>query len=246
MDKLTPLGLLIAFVGVIGGFAVEGGVVGTLFHIPAFFIVFGGTLGATLLQSHMDLFLRALRILPKVLFPPDLHMEQGIESISRWSFECRQNGFLSLEEEALHEVDPFISKALNMLVDGVEPEILRSSLDADIFLEYDKNIKASKFFEAMGGYSPTIGIIGAVLGLIQAMTNLQQPELLGQGIATAFVATVYGVGFANFIYIPVANKLKAQSQNESLYKEMMLEGFCGIASGDNPRSIELKLSAYIR
>lgn len=244
MDKLTLLGIAVALAAVLGGFVVEGGLVGTLFQLPAFLIVFGGTLGAVMLQSSGPQFIKGLSLLKWVLIPPSVDVGSGIARISHWANESRQHGFLVLESEALNEEDDFTGKGLNLLVDGVEPELLRNAMDIELSLQKEHLIRCARIYESMGGYSPTIGIIGAVLGLIQAMSHIKDPQQLSAGIATAFVATIYGVGFANFIYLPVANKLKHVIYQQMLYKEMLIEGLFSIANGESPRSIELKLSCY--
>ena len=244
MDKLTVLGFVTALVAVLGGFIVEGGVISTLFQLPAFVIVFGGTLGAVMLQSTDRQFIKGLSLLKWMIIPPKIDVETGIERISHWATESRQHGFLVLESEALNEEDEFTGKGLNLLVDGVEPEMIRDAMDIELSLQKEHLIRSARIYESMGGYSPTVGIIGAVLGLIQAMSHIKNPEMLALGIATAFVATIYGVGFANFIYLPVANKLKHLIYQQMLYKEMLIEGLFSIANGESPRSIELKLSSY--
>ncbi|WP_199611237.1 flagellar motor protein [Flocculibacter collagenilyticus] len=244
MDKLSIAGLLLAILAVIGGFVIEGGALITLFHFPAFLIVFGGTIGAVMLQSPASQFQRGLLMSKWVFATPVYDVDEGIERISHWANEARQNGFLALENEAIAESDTFINKGLNLLVDGAESEVIRDALDIELTLEREHLLKSARIFDSMGGYSPTIGIIGAVLGLIQAMANIKDPTSLGNGIATAFVATIYGVGFANLLFIPVAEKLKAVVYQQMLYKEMLIEGILSIANGENPRSIELKLSSY--
>jgi chemotaxis protein MotA len=244
MDRLTLLGFVTALFAVVGGFVVEGGSLSTLFQLPAFMIVFGGTLGAVMLQSNTEQFVKGMSLLKWIIMPPSIDIDTGIERISHWATESRQHGFLVLESEALDEDDEFTHKGLNLLVDGTEPMLLRDAMDIELSLQKEHLIRSAKIYDAMGGYSPTIGIIGAVLGLIQAMSHIQDPDKLAVGIATAFVATIYGVGFANFVYIPVANKLKHIIYQQMLYKEMMVEGLFSIANGESPRSIELKLSSY--
>lgn len=244
MDKLTLLGFFTALLAVVGGFVVEGGLIGTLFQLPAFLIVFGGTLGAVMLQSNKAQFSKALSLLKWVFVPPLIDVGRGIERLSHWAAESRQHGFLVLESEALNEEDEFTGKGLNLLVDGVDPELLRDTMDLELSLQKEYLTRCARVYESMGGYSPTIGIIGAVLGLIQAMSHIKEPDMLALGIATAFVATIYGVGFANFVYLPIANKLKYIIYQQMLYKEMLIEGLFSIANGESPRSIELKLSSY--
>jgi chemotaxis protein MotA len=244
MDKLSISGLLIAILAIYLGFIIDGGSISSLLELPAFIIVFGGTLGAVMLQSSQIQFLHAITLLKWLFVPPKYDVEQGIESIVEWAEKARESGFLSLEYIAEEENDFFVNKGLNLLVDGAEVENLRVSLELDLDLYREHNLRSAHVFESMGGYSPTIGILGAVLGLIHAMSNLADPELLGQGIATAFVATIYGVGFANLIYLPVANKIKAIVHQQTMYREMMTEGIIAIALAENPHAIENKLSAF--
>lgn len=244
MDKLSIFGLLIAISAIYLGFIFDGGSISSLLELPAFIIVFGGTLGAVMLQSSQVQFLHAITLLKWLFVPPKYDVEQGIESIVQWAEKARESGFLSLEFIAEEENDFFVNKGLNLLVDGAEVENLRVSLELDLDLYREHNLRSAHVFESMGGYSPTIGILGAVLGLIHAMSNLADPQLLGQGIATAFVATIYGVGFANLIYLPIANKIKAIVHQQTMYREMMTEGLIAIALAENPHAIENKLSAF--
>ena len=244
MDKLSISGLLIAILAIYLGFIIDGGSISSLLELPAFIIVFGGTLGAVMLQSSQVQFLHAITLLKWLFVPPKYDVEQGIESIVEWAEKARESGFLSLEYIAEEENDFFVNKGLNLLVDGAEVENLRVSLELDLDLYREHNLRSAHVFESMGGYSATIGILGAVLGLIHAMSNLADPELLGQGIATAFVATIYGVGFANLIYLPIANKIKAIVHQQTMYREMMTEGIIAIALAENPHAIENKLSAF--
>lgn len=244
MDRLSVFGLVVAFLAIYLGFIIEGGSIGTLFELPAFIIVFGGTLGAVMLQSSTKQFIHALSLLKWIIYPPNYDVEEGISNIVTWADKARESGYLALENIALDEEDTFTNKGLNLLVDGVEPEQFKLSLELDLDLYREHNLRSASVFESMGGYSPTIGILGAVLGLIQAMGHLSNPELLGQGIATAFIATIYGVGFANLIYLPIANKIRAIIHQQTMYREMVCEGLFAIAHGENPHSIENKLSAF--
>ncbi len=244
MDKLSISGLLIAILAIYFGFIIDGGAISSLLQLPAFIIVFGGTLGAVMLQSSQSQFFHAMTLLKWLFIPPKYDIEKGIISIVNWSEKARESGFLSLEHIAEEEEDFYTNKGLNLLVDGVDVENLRVSLELDLDLYREHNLRSAHVFESMGGYSPTIGILGAVLGLIHAMSNLADPQLLGQGIATAFVATIYGVGFANLIYLPVANKIKAIVHQQTMYREMMTEGLISIALAENPHAIENKLSAF--
>ena len=244
MDKLSIAGLIIAILAIYLGFVIDGGSIAALLEFPAFIIVFGGTIGAVMLQSSQSQFFHAMSLLKWMMVPPQHDVEHGIKSIVLWAEKARELGFLSLENIAEKEEDFFINKGLNLLVDGVDVEKLRTALELDLELYHQHNMRSAHVFESMGGYSPTIGILGAVLGLIHAMSNLADPQLLGQGIATAFVATIYGVGFANLIYLPVANKIKAVVNQQTMYREMMVEGLISIALAENPNAIENKLSAF--
>ncbi|MGB8971748.1 MAG: flagellar motor protein [Pseudomonas capeferrum] len=229
----------------VGGNFLEGGHVGALLNGPAGLIVLGGTLAAALLQSPLPAFKRALQILRWILFPPRVDLAGGIDRVVNWSLTARKEGLLGLEGVADAEPDPYARKGLQLLVDGAEPEAIRSILEVDFLTQEGRDIQAAKVFESMGGYAPTIGIIGAVMGLIHVMGNLADPSQLGNGIAVAFVATIYGVASANLILLPIANKLKAIVMRQSRYREMLLEGLLSIAEGENPRSIELKLQGFM-
>ena len=228
MDVLSLIGLILAFVAIVGGNFLEGGHVGALLNGPAALIVLGGTLAAALLQSPLASFKRALQILRWIIFPPRVDLAGGIDRVVNWSLTARKEGLLGLEGVA-----------------DAEPESVRSILEVDFLTQEARDIQAAKVFESMGGYAPTIGIIGAVMGLIHVMGNLADPSQLGNGIAVAFVATIYGVASANLILLPVANKLKANVMRQSRYREMLLEGLLSIAEGENPRSIELKLQGFM-
>lgn len=244
MDKLSITGLLIAIVAIYAGFSLDGGNLSALLELPAFIIVFGGTIGAVMLQSTLPQFKHALSLLSWVFKPPIYDMERGINEIVTWAGEAREHGFLALEDTALEIEDSYTQKGLNLLVDGVNVENFKNTLELDLELYREHGLRSANIYESMGGYSPTIGILGAVLGLIHAMGHLTEPELLGQGVATAFIATIYGVGFANLLYIPIANKIKNLVEHQTIYREMVLEGLVAIANGENPHAIENKLSAF--
>ncbi|SDR96152.1 chemotaxis protein MotA [Halopseudomonas xinjiangensis] len=245
MDILSIIGVILAFVAILGGNYLEGGHAGALLNGPAAVIVIGGTLGAAFIQTPLPVFKRSLVILRWIILPPPNRLREGIAQVINWSTVARKEGLLGLESIADTEADPFARKGLQLLVDGSEPEALRSILEVDMVTRENHDLAAAKVFESMGGYSPTIGIIGAVMGLIHVMGNLADPSLLGRGIAVAFVATIYGVALANLFLLPVANKLKAVVMQQSCYREMLLEGLMSIAEGENPRSIEMKLEGFL-
>ncbi|CAE6908751.1 MULTISPECIES: flagellar motor protein [Pseudomonas] len=245
MDVLSLIGIVLAAVAILGGNFLEGGHASALLNGPAALIVIGGTLGAALLQTPMPVFKRALVIVRWIFIAPAIDLAGGIDRVVGWSMVARKEGLLGLEVLADGEPDPYARKGLQLLVDGVEPELIRSILEVDLYTQEGRDIQAAKFFECMGGYAPTIGIIGAVMGLIHVMGNLADPSMLGSGIAVAFVATIYGVGFANLLLLPIANKLKAIAMRQSRYREMLLEGLLSISEGENPRAIELKLQGFM-
>ncbi len=246
MDILSILGVLMALIAIIGGNLLDGGHTASLMQLTALLIVVGGTLGAVMVQTPLHTFLRAMKISRWVFVPFKLNPEEAAEKIVGWSNIARREGLLGLEAIAEDEPDPFARKGLQLLVDGSEPEIIRSILEVEIDNKEYQDIQAAKVFDGMGGYSPTIGIIGAVMGLIHVMNNLADPSKLGSGIATAFVATIYGVGFANLLFLPMANKLKSNIHNLTQFREMIVEGVIAIAEGENPRNIETKLQGFYR
>ena len=245
MDILSIVGLVIAFVAILSGSVLEGGNLGHLFQLTAFVIVIGGTVGAVLVQTTLPTFWRSIMIVRWVFVTPQIDLNETIDKIVNWSQLSRREGLLALENVSETETDPFSRKGLQMLVDGNEPETIRDVMETEINTIEHEDMLAAKVFESMGGYSPTIGILGAVLGLIHVMNNLADPEKLGSGIATAFVATIYGVGFANLILLPIAGKLKTLVKRQSVQFEMTLEGIVSISEGENPRSLQAKLQSFI-
>jgi chemotaxis protein MotA len=245
MDALSLIGIVLALVAIIGGNYIEGGHIGALLNGPAALIVVGGTLGASFLQTPMSVLKRALVVVRWIFFPPSIDLQGGVDRVVGWSMTARKEGLLGLEPIADAEPDPYSRKGLQLLVDGAEPEAIRSILEVDMLTQEDRDIQAAKVFESAGGYAPTIGIIGAVMGLIHVMGNLADPAQLGSGIAVAFVATIYGVSFANLLLLPISNKLRGVVMRQSRYRELILEGILSIAEGENPRSIELKLQGFM-
>ncbi len=245
MDRLSPIGLLVSLAAIIGGQALEGGHLLSLVQVTAFMIVIGGTAGAVMLQSSPATFLLGLRLFPWVFQAPALDFRRSLDMLVEWSTVARRGGLLALEARMAETEDPYVRKGLQLLVDGAEPAVLRSCLELEIDLFEEVHRQGAKVWESAGGYAPTIGILGAVLGLIHVMENLSDPARLGGGIAVAFVATIYGVGAANLLFLPVAGKLKAIIGRQVRLREMLLDGFEAIANGENPRNIELKLEAYL-
>jgi len=245
MDMISIFGVLLSFTAILGGQWLEGGHMGSLLQFTAFIIVMGGTIGACMLQFTPSVFMRGIQLLPWVIFPPKIMYEQVISQVLGWGATSRRGGLLSLEPLVDEMTDPFMKKGLQMLVDGGEPERLREALEVDMTAYEDYYRQAARVWESAGGYSPTIGILGAVMGLIHVMENLSDPSKLGAGIAVAFVATIYGVGAANLFFLPIANKIKYLISLEMMKREMVLEGLVSISNGENPRAIEVKLRGYI-
>ena len=245
MDVLSIVGLVMGIGAVLLGNALEGGHLSSLFQPTALLIVCGGTVGATMLQTPLPVFLHALKSAVSVFFPPGNLGSGTIAQIVNWSQIARKEGLLGLETVVETEPDRFARKGLQLLVDGTEPDAIRNILEVEMGVRDHEGTQCAKVYEGMGGYSPTVGIIGAVMGLIHVMQNLSDPSKLGSGIAVAFVATIYGVGLANLVFLPVSNKLKALAYNKTLHHEMIIEGIVSISRGENPRSIETRLQGFL-
>ena len=244
MDWGSLAGLVLALAAIAGGQWVEGGKLAALVQPAAMTIVLGGTLGAVLLQNGMGTLWRGLRLAGKAFAPQPPFYEALIASIQGWSKTARADGFLQLERFLTDQRDPFIAKGMRMLVDNVEAEALRSILETDIDSYERWERQSIRVWEAAGGYAPTIGILGAVLGLMRVMDNLGEPALLGSGIAVAFVATVYGVGLANLVCLPIANKLKKQLALELLKRTMLADALVSIARGENSGVIQERMNSH--
>ncbi|HTT62640.1 MAG TPA: flagellar motor protein [Bryobacteraceae bacterium] len=245
-DLATLGGLALAVVGILGGLVLEQGRVKDVAQLTAAIIVLGGTLGAVMVTTPMDVLRTAVSQIPSVFFETSHAPEALIEQIIVYAAKARKNGIVSLEGEADSVADPFLRKALNLAVDGTDLLELRRMMELEIAVEESRGESAAKVYEAAGGYAPTIGIIGAVLGLIQVMKHLANIDEVGRGIAVAFVATVYGVASANILFLPAGSKLRSRLQAAVQMRELVLEGVLGIAEGLNPKLIRIKLEAYAR
>jgi chemotaxis protein MotA len=244
-DFATIAGLLLAVGGIVAGLMMEGGKIKDVAQVSAAIIVLGGTLGAVMVTTPLSVIIRAAKQIGSVFFPKTESMSAKIDEIIDFATQARKNGIVSLESRAAEIKDPFLKKALDLTVDGIEPAKIRDIMELEIAL-YEQNAEAeAKVYEAAGGYAPTIGIIGAVLGLIQVMKNLANIDEVGRGIAVAFVATVYGVASANIFFLPAASKLKARAHDLVRTRELILEGILGIAEGINQKLIKVKLEAYL-
>ncbi|HLI83462.1 MAG TPA: flagellar motor protein [Bryobacteraceae bacterium] len=243
-DLATLAGIGLALAGILGGLILEKGSIQDVAQFTAAMIVLGGTFGAVLVTTPLPVFLRALAGLRDVFLEKSNSASETIETLIRFATQARKQGIVSLESETGTVPDPFLRKALNLAVDGTDLNEIRNMMELDIELSEQVEEQKAKVWEAAGGYSPTIGIIGAVMGLIQVMKHLDDIKEVGHGIAVAFVATVYGVATANILFLPSANKLRARMQQARLLKELTLEGVIGIVEGLNPTLIRLKLSAF--
>ncbi len=245
-DWATLGGLTVAAAAILGGLLLEGGKVGDVAQLTAAIIVLGGTLGAVMITTPVPTLWAAAKKLPDVFRQEPVASASVIEQILGFAVQARKGGIVSLEEEAYRLKDPFLRKALSLAVDGGDVRDIRSIMELEIQMAEQRGYEEAKVFESAGGYAPTIGILGAVLGLIQVMKHLEDIDRVGHGIAVAFVATIYGVGAANLFFLPVANKLKHRLEHTLELKELMLEGVIKIAEGLNPRLIRMHLEAYLR
>ena len=244
MDKLSLLGLLVAFGGSLGGQLVEGGSAEVLLQGAAFLIVCGGTVGAVKLQSSYKVFITGIKMAGWVFVTPKLSPQKLVFQIAGWSTLARKEGILALEPQIALNRDPFVKKGLQLVVDGNSAEKIHEVLEIDNITHEKFQFQSARIWESAAGYSPTIGILGAVLGLVHIMQNLSDPSKLGAGIAVAFISTIYGVGLANLVYLPIANKLRSLITQQMVMREILIDGLVAIASGENPRYIENKLQGY--
>ncbi len=245
MDLGAILALIVGIGTILLGNALEGGSPLALVQPAAFFIVIGGTLGATMLGSSFSDFVDALRALRIVFAKPDFELEKDIEQLTEYALMARRDGIIVLESAALASTDPFMGRALLLAVDGADERRMRDNLEVLLYNAEEERAKSARIWEQAGGYSPTIGIIGAVLGLIQVMQNLANVAEVGRGISVAFVATVYGVAFANLFCLPIAAKLRARAKDEMRRLEMIFEGALAIQEGQNPLLVREKLENFV-
>lgn len=245
MNLLSMAGILLAIIAIFGANYLEGGGLEELLNLPALLIVLGGTLAAVLIQSSRQELSRAITLLGAVLTKSEPNYRDGINNVVSWCVLARRKGLLALEDQIAGQSDSFVRNGLQMLVDGRSPEVIRVTLETEMVSRENRDLQAAKVLESMGGYAPTMGIVGAVLGLIHVMSNLADPANLGAGIATAFVATIYGVATANLLFLPLFYKIRAMILKRFYFQEMMLEGLLSVAEGQNPRIIQLRLQGYL-
>jgi chemotaxis protein MotA len=245
LDIATIIGIVLALGSILGGQVLEGGHPGSIIQLTAFVIVMGGTLGAVCVQNPLSVVLRGVSLLKLGITDPKHDNKGTITTIIDLANVSRKQGLLALEGKLKDIHDPFFRKGVQLIVDGTDPKAVHEILEIDVEFQEEEGLKAAKVWEAAGGYAPTIGIIGAVLGLIHVMENLADPSKLGSGIAVAFVATVYGVGAANLFFLPLASKLKFKLKEEAASRIMIIMGLVGLAQGENPRLLQEKLEGYL-
>jgi chemotaxis protein MotA len=245
VDILSLAGVVIGFGAIVLTMTIDGGNLGSLVQLSAAIIVGGGTVGAVLVQTPPAIFLRGCKMLVWVFMPPRDDRQELVRNILEWLRIARRQFILALDPVAEEQSDPFIRQGLRLVVDGIEAAQIRVVLEAMITTQEHEEMLASEMFEAMGGYAPTVGILGAVMGLITVMSHLEDPTKLGSGIATAFVATVYGVGAANLIFLPIGNKLKVLVRQRMRRLEMITEGMVGIAILEQPMQFEMRLRSLL-
>ena len=245
MDFASIGGILLAIVGILAGMMIEGGNIGQITQPTAAMIVIGGTMGAVMLQFPLKTFLAALKQAMTIFFSSGAHGEVVLKQLVQFANKARKSGIVSLDQDLGSVEDPFLKQALMLAIDGTEPNEVRKIMQLELENKAEMEEKIPQVFEAAGGYSPTVGIIGAVLGLIQVMQHLDNITEVGRGIAVAFVATIYGVALANLVCLPAAGKLKIRHREEQMVKEMMLEGVISILEGMNPRMMETKLRTFL-
>lgn len=245
MDRGSIIGLLLGLVGILAGQFIEGGSIASLFHPAALLIVLSGTVGAVLLQNNLSDFIASLKMTRSVFFTPEDDREELASRVRKWSELSRKEGIMALEDFINRESEPFIKKGLLLMTDGTPPDKIREILAIDLYFYETQQRNRAKIWSAAGGYSPTIGILGAVLGLIHVMEHLSNPEKLGAGIAVAFVATIYGVGLANLVFLPIANKMRLIIQQELKRREMLINAWVSIANGDHPKIVSERLDSYL-
>jgi len=245
MDLATVIGLVLAWGALLGALLMEGGELRVMINLPAALLVFGGTIGAAVISFRMNQIMEVPSILSIAFREKTLELPDVIRQLVRLAEKARRDGLLALEEESRRLHDPFLKRGLRLAIDGTDPELLRGVLETEIQLLQARHRAGESIFITLGGFAPTLGIIGTVMGLIHMLANLSDPGKMGPLIAGAFIATLYGVSSANLIFLPIANKLRMRSSEEALAREVMLEGILSIQAGDNPRLVEEKLKAYL-
>lgn len=245
MDLATIIGMLLAWGALIGSLVMEGGELKALINLPAALLVFGGTVGAATVSFRMSQIMGLPGVLAQAFREKTYDLAEVIAMMVGFAEKARREGLLTLEEEAREINDPFLQRGMRLAIDGTEPELVREILTTELHFLQARHKTGESIFTTMGGFAPTLGIIGTVMGLIHMLANLSDPAKMGPLIAGAFIATLYGVSSANLIFLPIGNKLKARSAEEVVVREIMMEGILAIQAGDNPRIVEEKLKAFL-
>ncbi len=245
MDLATIVGLVLGIGAVLVSFTMEGGHLSALIQAPAIILVIVGTVGASIVTTSFGQLRNLPRLLKIVLFHQTLDPRQLIDLIYKLSQKSRRNGLLSLEKDITHIPDAFLRKAIQLAVDGFETTKIREILEIEMSYMHERHKMGSAFFQKLGGFSPTLGIMGTVLGLIHALSSIEDTSNMASAIAGAFIATLWGVAMANLVYLPIADKLRAKHQDEAVYLEIISEGVISLAMGDNPRVIKMKLLSFL-
>lgn len=245
MDVTTVIGLTMGVGAVLASFLLEGGKVTSLFQLPAVILVIFGTFGAATITTSFGQLLNLPGILKVAFFDKKVNPQELIETIFNLAQKTRKTGLLSLEADLEKIKDPFFRKALQLAIDGFDTNKIREILDIEISYIEERHRAGAIFFQKLGGFSPTLGIMGTVLGLIHALSSTENTSNMASAIASAFIATLWGVAMANLIYLPISDKLKAKHQEEALHLELIKEGIISIAVGENPRVIKMKLLSFL-
>jgi len=245
MDLASVIGLIVAFAGVVGGFTLEGGGLGSLLQLTAAMIVLGGTIGVVVVCFPMDDLKKAPGFIKLVFINKDINYLDTMETLVETADKARREGLLSLESQLSSIENKFLTRGLQLVIDGTDPELTRNMLEMEIEAFQHDQKTGPEIFEKAGGFAPTLGIIGTVMGMVNILGNLEDPSTLGESIAVAFIATLYGVGSANLIFLPWGSKLKIKVEAEVILMEMILEGILSIQAGENPRVIREKLMTFL-
>ncbi|MDR3709129.1 MAG: flagellar motor protein [Capsulimonadaceae bacterium] len=245
MDLATIIGFFLAWGAFFGSIALEGGDPKAFLNVSAMVLVFGGTFGATIMSFPLDAIMKMPNILKNAVMGKTMDLGKTIQILVTFAERARREGLLALEEQARDIDDEFLKKGVQLAVDGTDPELVRAILETEIAYVEERHSLGASIFSTMGGFAPTLGVIGTVAGLVHMLSNLSDPGSMGPAIASAFIATLMGVSSANLVFLPLSNKLKQRSKVEILLREIMLEGILSIQAGDNPRVVEEKLKAFL-
>lgn len=245
MELSTPIGLVLGFGALLGAFMMEGGSPVMLLSPSAAIIVLGGTIAAILIAFPLKSVLVLPKLVMQTFFSAPGDPEEVVNAFVELADKARREGLLALEEDSKNIEDPFMRKGVMLVVDGVDPEVVRDIMETDASLVAERHSTGQGMLAAMGGFAPTMGIIGTVMGLVNVLSNLADPEHLGESIAVAFIATLYGVVTANILWLPLGNKLKKKSEMELHVRYLMVEGVLAVQAGENPRIVREKLNAFL-